>query len=181
VPEFTTSQSAEAEYRRLKPPQFGLRTLLGGIAVWAALLVVGQWLSPAVILTLALLAGSIFCHVMGNAIGTRLRQMGDLPDVGPKDDARTNHGPPQARDFAPATHLSERRSLGLTVIVAASIGLACGAVGGGLWTFVASNGQANAPSIAVGVVAFSILGGIAAFAVVSFMQVLLGAIWQAIR
>lgn len=164
--------------RSLKPPQFGLRTLLWLVAACALLLALRPWLSPLAIVALAFLGASMFCHVAGNALGTRLRQIGDQPELPPAPLAirRT----PLARDFAPVTRLGERRSLGWAIVVATSVGLTSGAVGGGLWTFVVSHGQAGALNIAVGVVAFSVLGGLASFAVVAFLQVLLGAIWQAL-
>jgi hypothetical protein len=56
-----------------------------------------------------------------------------------------------------------------------------GAVGGGLWTFLAGRGHVGLFNIGVGVIAFAILGGLLAFATVSFTQVLLGAIWQAMN
>jgi hypothetical protein len=41
--------------------------------------------------------------------------------------------------------------------------------------------MANPFDIAIGVIAFAILGGIAAFAIVGFTQVLFGAYWQAMH
>ena len=61
-----------------------------------------------------------------------------------------------------------------------SIGTTSGAVGGGLWTLAASRGPVGAINIVVGVVAFAVLGGMAAFAMFAFAQVLSGAMWQAI-
>src|SRR5262249_40918029 len=130
-------------------------------------------------------AVSIFFHVAGNAIGTRLRQIGDLPDVsnleGPSPARRPPH--PQdlrPQDFAPTTPLSRRSNLGWMIIVASSVGTTTGPVGGGLWTFAAGHGQVGPLNIVVGVIAFAVLGGIAAFATFAFAQVLGGAIWQAI-
>jgi hypothetical protein len=85
------------------------------------------------------------------------------------------------QDFAPATQLSRRNSLGWTIVLASSIGVTSGAVGGGLWTFLAGRGQIGVAHIATGVIAFAMLGGMAAFATVGFTQVLLGAIWQAMN
>ena len=47
--------------------------------------------------------------------------------------------------------------------------------------FAASRGQAGALNITVGIVAFAVLGGLAAFATVGFAQVLFGALWQAMN
>jgi hypothetical protein len=161
----------------LRPPQFGLRTMLALITACAALLALLQWLHPAAVALLGFLAISIFCHVAGNAIGTRLRQIGDNCD--PLAARPRAIVPPAQHDFAPATPLSRRQGLGWMIIVATSVGIASGAVGGGLWTFLTSRGQADISNVAVGVIAFAFLGGMAAFAVFAFVQVLSGAIWQA--
>ncbi len=166
--------------KSLRPPQFRLRTLLMLVAAFGILLALRQWISPMAIAAIAFLAVSIFFHVAGNAIGTRLRQIGDLPDVSTADGNSPARRPPQPRDFAPVTPLSRRSNLGWMIIVASSIGATTGAVGGGLWTFAAGNGHIGALNIVVGVVAFAVLGGIAAFATFGFIQVLGGAIWQAI-
>lgn len=164
--------------KSLRPPQFGLRTLLALVAAIGLLLALRHWLSPMAITALAFLAASIFCHVAGNAIGTRLRQIGDLPDsTHSVPDPRRQ---PKPQDFAPPTHLSQRSNLGWMIIIASSIGATIGAVGGGLWTFAVGHGRVGALNVVVGVIAFAILGGIAAFATFGFAQVLGGAIWQAI-
>jgi len=165
--------------KSLRPPQFGLRTLLGLVAAVAALLALRQWLSPVAIAAISFLALSIFCHIAGNAIGTRLRQIGDSPDVATECQSPARRLP-KSQDFAPRTHLSRRSNLGWLIIVASGVGATTGAVGGGFWTFVASRGQADPFNIVVGVIAFAFLGGIAAFATCGFVQVLGGAIWQAI-
>jgi hypothetical protein len=172
--------------KSLRPPQFGLRTLLALIAAICGLLALRQWISPLAIGLIAFFAVSIFCHIAGNAIGTRLRQIGDLPDAAlaePDSPARRARPPQelQPQDFAPATQLSRRSNLGWMIVAASSIGTATGAIGGGLWTFAAGHGRDVEPiNIIVGVVAFAFLGGIAAFAMFGFIQVLGGAIRQAI-
>jgi hypothetical protein len=166
----------------LRPPQFGLRTLMLAVTACAVLLAAAHWLSlsPLVVAALLFLAISIFLHVVGNAIGTRLRAIGDQPETwlaDPRDPERRN---PRPEDFAPATRLGLRQSLGWSIIVATLAGAIAGGLGGGVWTFLSSHGPLNVFSIAVGVVAFSVLGGLAAFAVVALVQVLSAAIWQAL-
>jgi hypothetical protein len=162
----------------LRPPQFGLRTLLLLVTACGVLFALAQWLHPAAVGLLAFLIVSIFCHVAGNAIGTRLRAIGDKPqDAG--EQPRTIERP-HDRDFAPPTMLSRRQRLGWLVLVATSIGITAGAIGGGLWTFVASAGPPAIGNIAAGIVAFAVLGGMAAFLTMGFAQVLLTAMWQAL-
>ena len=166
--------------RSLRPPQFGLRTLLLLVAACGMLLALRQWLDPIVLGAIVFLALSVFCHVAGNAIGTRLREIDDQPQPsGPESPPTRLH--PRPQDFAPVTQLSSRHSLGWTIIIASSVGITTGAIGGGLWTFLAGNGHAGMLNIAVGVIAFAVLGCLAAFATVGFAQVLVGAIWQALR
>lgn len=168
--------------RSLRPPQFGLRTLLAIVTVCGALLALRQWFDPVVIFVLVFLAACVFCHVVGNAIGTRLRQIGDLSNAMPPDDSYQRlRAPPRPQDFAPATHLSRRQSLGWAIIIASSMGATGGAIGGGLWTFMNARGRVGPFDIVIGVIAFAVLGGLAAFAVFGFAQVLLGAIWQALK
>src|SRR2546423_5832014 len=166
--------------KSLRPPQFGLRTLFALVAACGGLLALRQWLDPIAIAAIAFLALSMFCHVAGNCLGTRLREIGDNRDL-PPDDPSSTRTSPRPQDFAPVTHLGRRHSLGWTIVVASSVGLASGAIGGGLWTFAASRGPPGILNIAVGVIAFGILGGLAAFATVGLAQVLLGAIWQAMN
>jgi hypothetical protein len=167
--------------KSLRPPQFGMRTLLLLVTGCAVLFALSRWLHPAAIAGLAFLAISVFFHVAGNAIGTRLREMGDQPQSGDLDEAMPRLRHPRPDEFAPVTQLGQRRSLGWTIIVAVSLGITSGAVGGGLWTFVAGRGHAGPLNVAVGVIAFAVLGGIAAFAVAGFAQVLAGAMWQAMK
>src|SRR5438552_1208082 len=159
-----------ASPKSLRPPQFGLKTLLALVAACGGLLALRQWLDPIAIAAIAFLALSIFCHVAGNCLGTRLREIGDNRHL-PRDDLPATRIAPRPADFAPVTHLSQRHSLGWTIVIASSVGIASGAIGGGLWTFAASRGRAGALNIAVGIVAFSVLGGLAAFATVAFAQV----------
>jgi len=169
--------------KSLRPPQFGLRTLLMLVAVCAVVLAIVRlgWLSPIGIGVLAFLAVSVFLHVAGNAIGTRLREIGDRNGSFQEDVAPPAPRRPQPQDYAPTTQLGQRQSLGWTIIVAVSVGITTGAIGGGIWTFLAGRGHAGLMEIGVGVIAFAVLGGIGSFATAGFAQVLLSAIFQAMH
>jgi hypothetical protein len=167
--------------KRLSPPQFGIRTLMLLVAVCGGLLALLQWLPPIAVLGIALFGISIFLHVAGNCLGTRLRAIGDEPGTRSLKDQPRKFVRPEPHNFAPATHLGQRRSLGWIVVIATFVGIIAGGVGGGFWTLVSSRGPAELSSIAVGAIAFATLGGIASFAVVGFTQVLLTAILQAMK
>jgi hypothetical protein len=163
----------------LRPPQFGLRTLLLAVTLCAMLLAASQWLSAWTIAGLVLLGLSIFAHVAGNAIGTRLRELGGHP--GRKEiDSPAERMRAQAQ-FAPVTKLGQRHTLGWPIVIATFAGLIAGGVGGGVWTLLTSRGTLELAAVGVGVISFAALGGILAFGVAGFTQVLLGAIWQAMR
>ena len=130
---------------------------------------------------LLFLAAAIALHVFGNAIGTRLRQIGDRPDIPSLDRDEPALRQPRPEDFAPATRLSVKQSLGWIIAAATLAGTIAGGFGGGIWTAVASRGPLNLFNIGIGVIAFAVLGGLAAFGVAALVQVLLGAIVQALR
>jgi len=124
-----------------------------------------------------LLALSIVAHVSGNAIGTRLRANGDRPIR-----SRGAFAPPaESLPCAPATRLSERKTLGWPIVIATFGGLIAGGAGGGFWTVLSMPGSVQPAAVAVGVIAFSFLGGMAAFVTVAFSLVLGSAMWQALR
>ena len=168
---------------RLRPPQFGLRTLLLVVTACGVLLGLERWfsLAPIAVAAIVLLALSIFCHVAGNVIGTRLREIGDRPNDDPSAQGAGRFIHPQPHQFAPATELSRRQSLGWSTVAATMGGAALAAVGGGLWTWLTRNGPIGPLNVVVGTIAFGVLGGIAAFAIVGLTQVLLGAVWQALN
>src|SRR5436190_13783174 len=87
--------------KSLRPPQFGLRTLLLLVAACGVLLALRQWLDPIAVAAIAFLALCVFCHVAGNAIGTRLREIGDQPDPTADELPTVGRISPRVQDFAP--------------------------------------------------------------------------------
>jgi hypothetical protein len=173
-PKIVVPQSA------LRPPQFGLRTLLLVVTGCALLAALSQWVTPVVVACLIFLALAIIAHVAGNAIGTRLREIGSHPAT---DDAALAaslaRAKPKADDFAPTTQLSDRHGLGWPIVIATVTGTVSGGLGGVAWTLVSSPGPVGLLNIGVGAVAFAVLGGIVAFAAFGFVRVGLGALRQA--
>ncbi len=165
----------------LPPPQFGLRTLLWVITGCAAIFALSRWLSPLALAGVVMLVLSVIAHVAGNAIGTRLRELGGRrkPRAGDADSPASANRP-AAASFAPVTRLGQRQSLGWPIIVGTAAGTLAGGIGGGLWTMFNANGHADPFSVAVGVLAFAVLNGIGAFVIFGFIQVGVGAIRQAL-
>jgi hypothetical protein len=126
-------------------------------------------------------AVAIALHVLGNAIGTRLREIGDRPEIQAVEEDGGRFRRPRPEDFAPVTRLSAKQSLGWIIAAATLVGMIAGGLGGGVWTAIASRGPLNPFNIGIGVVAFAVLGGLAAFGTAALVQVLAGAIWQALH
>ena len=172
-------QNPSSHRRALRPPQFTLRTLIGLITLLAVLFALVNVVHPLVLAGLILLVLLIAAHITGNALGTRLREIGSRPV-----DERGRDLPPQTYlrevgqdEFAAPTQLARRMPLGLPVLVVSTAGAVLGGLGGGLWGWQAG----STPHIAVGGVAFAVLGGLGSFALFSFSQVMLGAYWQALK
>ena len=103
--------------RSLGPPQFGLRTLLWLVTACAVLLAAAHWLemSPLLVGGLLFFAVAIALHVVGNAIGTRLREIGDCPEAPLRENGGAHFRRPRPEDFAPVTRLSAKQSLGWVI------------------------------------------------------------------
>ena len=165
----------------LSPPQFGLRTMLLGVSLCAVIFASFQWLSPLAIVGLIFLVICIAAHIAGNAIGTRLRENGSRPlpphDLEPHS---ARFRTVSTAEFAEATQLSRHSSLGWPQLIASAAGLVAGGVGGGLGTVLLSR-KYDETTIAIGCVAFAVLGGMAAFIGFSFLQVAWSALSDAER
>lgn len=124
---------------------------------------------------------SVIAHVAGNAIGTRLRELGGRRK--PKlSEGGSVSAPdrPAAHDFAPVTRLGQRTSLGWPIVVGTAAGTLAGGIGGGVWTMFNAQGHVDPFSVAIGVLAFAVLNGIGAFVIFGFLQVGIGALRQAL-
>lgn len=178
-----------SDYRRaLRPPQFTLRALISLITLLAMLFSLVNVVHPLMLSGLVLLALLITGHIAGNAIGTRLREIGSRPvDKDGREVPRPSASWKMRKDeFAPTTELARNASLGWPLLVVTTVGALLGGLGGGVWGFVAAgNVEAGVASgwsgVVVGIVAFAVLGGLGSFATFSFGQVMLGAYWQAIH
>ena len=131
--------------------------------------------SPIAAFVLALLMMAIIAHVAGNAIGTRLRNHGDR-QRSKRNATRTT---PRAGDFAPATQLRWRTSLGKSMFVITGVGALVGAIVGGIALKHVYGNKLTIASHALSTGAFGVLGGFVGFLSGSFLAVLAKAIIHA--
>jgi hypothetical protein len=157
----------------LQPPRFGLLSLLLAIAGLSGLFAIVHYFGAYGAAIAILFVLCVAAHVVGNALGTKLREFGDTPlevDGTPARRAPFSR-PPTPAEFAPLTRLRQRYSLGKRIVVI-TVG---GAVAGGLLGFFTVLWLADQTTawhvFGLGVLACAVLGGIWTFAAASFVQV----------
>lgn len=166
----------------LRPPRFGLATLMMGVSLLALLFAVLHYVGMlASVITIFFLL-CVIAHVAGNAIGTQLRHLGNLPEQdsnSPADKRRMRFASPS--DFAPVTRLRERYSLGKRHVAITLVGAVVGGALGGCGLLWLGGGTLPWVVCVLGFGASAVLGGIWSFAASSFVHVLLGAWFQAAK
>lgn len=164
----------------LEPPRFRLRTLLlamGGVCVLLAIL---SSLSPYGMFAGVMLVLLVIAHVVGAALGHRLRDHGDRVPASAADSSE-RYRPVAAAEFAPPTRLGGKRRPG-RLVVAMTIAWAILGAGGGAALLVVLNGErSNLMNVSSGALAFAVLGAIWGFALASFLQEMLSALSEAHR
>ena len=174
----TTDEPVESEdlAPALSPPQFGLRELFWFVA-FTALGLVGLKVLPPLVSAVTILFGlAIFAHVIGNALGSRLRDHGDIAQQ-----ASPQAEPIQAeRHFAPTTELSDHRGLSRMTMILTGVGAGVGCLAGGGALAVINWEKATIANVGLAAVACAVLGGIFGFGMASFLQVALEAWRQAV-
>lgn len=162
----------------LKPPQFRLRTMLVAVTLFAILLAAAKFWSAAAIVFFAFFLVAILLHVAGNALGTQLRENRGGGKI-PGRESRTQVVVPA--DVPPATRLGDKSALGQPIRILTIVLSILSASGGCIWTWYQYGRNAGWENYLVAVVAFGLLGAMWSFLVIGFMQVLGGAILQAVR
>ena len=163
----------------LKPPQFSLRSLLIGTTVVAVLLalmtVVGTLWSLAILFLVLLMAA----HVVGNSLGTRLRDGGTGRSARLTVWAPERHAARTSRSAVPSpTRLRQRSRLHWINLVLTLGGVAAGGYFGGA-SLAATYPEATTAAHALAYVSSGVLGGFAVFAVSSFLSVVRQALSEA--
>lgn len=164
----------------LPPPQFRLRSLLLLLTLCGGVLALTQWLPPLTVVAIGFLLLCMGAHVAGNALGTRMRQP-PREKASAEAEAKAPRARLDAEHFAPPTRLRESHSPGWPLLVATLIGLVGGGALGGYWVILSSPQPPAELNIAVGVVAYGVLGGIFSFIGVGFLQVGGAALRQALQ
>lgn len=167
--------------RLLRPPQFGLRTLFLAVTALGIFLAAAQHLSPLAVGVAGFLLLSLAAHIAANALGTRLRggTGGGEPFAHAAPRSTSEYGAKPVLNH-PATNLSQRKSLGWTLVIAGGIGLTLGAAGGALWP-LSSEREVGWFPVVIGAVAFGTLGALAAVLAAGFVQSAWSAWREALR
>ena len=167
----------------LQPPRFGLLTLLVMVAVLSGLFAIIHYFGTYGAAIAILFGLCVVAHVVGNAMGTKLRDFGDTPVNA--DGSPTGHRPvldkPKAADYAPSTRLRERYSLGKRVFILTGFGTLIAGIFGYLLVDWLADDHTGWHVFGIGSVACAVLGGIWTFATTSFVQVTLGEFLHARR
>jgi hypothetical protein len=145
----------------MRPATFTWLAVVIGVACAAI-----EWLGVAGWIAAAVLAASVAMHVIGNALGTRLREATDRDLRRVRTVASSAAQLPLHR----AHRLEQRTSLGRLVPVSAGIGAACGGAAGATalvaWTSCTTAGAV------LGGVSAAVIGGLAGFLAASFVEIL---------
>jgi uncharacterized membrane protein len=152
----------------LKPPQFTLRTLLVAMTVVGGLLAVMTAIGALWSLAILLVASLVAAHVLGNAVGTRLRDRStelsrDAPGTPPRPTTRPRYLPGPRR-------LTEPARLHWIALVLTVVGAGVGSYVGGS-ALAANYPEATMAALVLGYGSSAVLGGFAAFATSSFVSV----------
>lgn len=161
--------------RALGPPRFSLRAMLLVTAVCGGLFALMSALGAMWSMALLLIGGLMLAHVLGNSLGTRLRD-GTTHAVGPRSGAH----PAQPSPAIVASRLTKHTRLGRGAMVLSALGGSLGAFLGGMGS-AAVYPEAGPSAVLLGVVSASVLGSLVGFVVSSFFLVLRDAWREALR
>jgi hypothetical protein len=154
-----------------------LRTLLLGVTACGLFCGAFWWFSPSVVAAGAVAALMVAAHVLGNSMGTKLRdRAAPRPAKLSREEAEE-----AAAGRAPVTHLGDQDALSWSMILPTGAGALLAMIVGCWWIEWTYHIGFDLAGLAVAAVAFGVLGGLAAFALATFSQVLATAVLQALR
>ncbi|MEX2114736.1 MAG: hypothetical protein WD845_16205 [Pirellulales bacterium] len=173
-------QQFELSEPALRPPRFSLRTLWLAVTVLCCLFAVmaslGALWSAMLLLFLCLGAA----HVIGNSLGTKLREHADQQILLDRASQPARSAEPVALGVAAPQQLTARRKLNRITLLMTIGGALVGAEFGGLG-LAAIYPQASIAAVSLGVVSSAVLGALAGFLSSSFLWVVRQALAEAHR
>jgi hypothetical protein len=174
----TTTGEPDLQQSALGPPQFTLRALLAAITLLSCLFALMSAVGTLWSLVLALFLSLVSAHVLGNSLGTRLRDRASRLSAVEGRSRPFSVGPLQPLVAAPK-RLTQRGRLSritpVTSIGAALAGATLGGVG-----LTAIYPQASLAAAALGIVSSAVLGAFAGFTTSSFLSVACQALGEAL-
>jgi hypothetical protein len=147
-----------------RPPQFGLRTLLLAITALSVVFAVFAAVGPMWSAMLALAFSLIGLHVVGNALGTRLRE--EAPHrINLETPVDAEPLPPLqlAGEIPAARRLQEHASIDFRCWIAAAFGAVLGASLGGICVAWMVGQRLTLSGLLVGIASSAVLGGLFCF------------------
>lgn len=153
----------------MRPVTYSWLAVVVGVACAAI-----GWLGLAGWMAVAVLVASVAMHVVGNALGTQLREATDRDLARFAARSRMQATPPPMLP----THLERRSSLGRLVPVSAGIGAACGGIAGTAALAILAN--SSPAGAAIGGVSSAVIGGIIGFLGASFVEIVRASLREAI-
>jgi hypothetical protein len=158
-------------------PRFSLRTLWVAMTVlcclFAVMAAIGLWLSAVLALFLSLL----MAHVLGNSLGTRLRDQTTRQIAAARDASAAGPAPIEWEVVAPKRLTQRARLNRITLLMGIGGALVGGELGG--VGFAAMYDHAPVSAVALGVVSAGVLGAFAGFLASSFLSVVRQALAEA--
>ena len=156
----------------LKPPQFRLRTMLVGVALICALLVVMVSIGMFWAMGLLMLVLLVGAHVVGNSLGTQLRDHGSRQTAVVNDPNKLSTSDPALQTWQrpSAGRMQEKRPVGWLLIALSAVGAIVSGIVGGLSISSLYWNQIGPAAIAIATLASGVIGGMGIFLTGSFVD-----------
>jgi hypothetical protein len=156
----------------LKPPQFRLSSMLIGVALICVLLVVMVSIGMFWAMGLLMLILLIVAHVVGNSLGTQLRDHGSRLTKDEENPNRLSRVGSSATAWQrpSAGRMQEKQPIGWLLIALSVVGAIASGVVGGLSISSLYWDKIGAGAIAIATLASGIIGGMAVFLTGNFID-----------
>jgi hypothetical protein len=169
------------EHHALPPPQFGLRAMFIAITLLSGLFALSLVIGPTWSGMLAFIVLFALAHVVGNALGTRLRNVRSSHGVPRFDQGLNDRTHSQIAAIAPARQLQENTSLRRPWLIAAVVTAAVFGTVGGIAIATIVGKSLTIPGLALGIGSAAVVGGLFGFIVCSFWSVARMALREALE